>query len=114
MPFPLNPINGQTAVINNILYKYDVINNRWNKSRSATGETTTSSLLTTELNVVGTTALNAISANGTLGVSGQVLTSNGSDTFWAPVSDPSVVPLRNELNELVNLDINGIFNSVLE
>jgi hypothetical protein len=33
-----------------------------------------------------TVALNAVSANGSLGTSGQVLTSNGSDTYWSTVS----------------------------
>ncbi len=35
--------------------------------------------------VTGTTTLNAISANGSLGTAGQVLTSNGSDTYWSTV-----------------------------
>ena len=38
------------------------------------------------LSVTGTTTLRAISANGGLGSAGQVLTSNGTSTFWSTVS----------------------------
>lgn len=34
----------------------------------------------------GTAFINSISANGTLGTAGQVLTTNGSDTYWSTVS----------------------------
>ena len=36
-----------------------------------------------------TVFLNALSANGSLGIAGQVLTSNGSDTYWSNVSGGS-------------------------
>jgi len=38
------------------------------------------------LSVVGTTVLQSISANGSLGSAGQVLTSNGSGTYWSTVT----------------------------
>lgn len=38
------------------------------------------------LSVTGTTQLKAISANGSLGGAGQVLTSNGTSTYWSTAS----------------------------
>ena len=35
------------------------------------------------LNVTGTATLNAVSANGSVGSSGQVLTSNGTTLYWS-------------------------------
>ena len=41
---------------------------------------------TGNITVVGTAAINAISANGSVGTSGQVLTSNGAGIYWSTVS----------------------------
>lgn len=111
--FPSNPVNGQTTTVNNILYTYSVINNAWNKVGGLV-QPVRVGLTATQINVIGTTALNGVSANGTLGMSGHVLTSNGSDTYWAPARDTNLEPIINELNEVIELDINAIFDEVLE
>lgn len=43
----------------------------------------------TSARVTGTLTVNAISANGALGSAADVLTSNGSSVYWAPVSGGS-------------------------
>lgn len=43
----------------------------------------------TNSQVTGTLTLKAISANGSLGTTGQVLTSNGTSTYWSTVASGS-------------------------
>jgi len=112
MGFPANPVNGQIAIVNNIQYSYSAVNNSWFKTTGSIPVRV--DLKTAKLTVAGDAALNGISANGSLGLAGHVLTSNGSDTYWAPVTDISLDPILNELNEVINLDINAIFNSALQ
>lgn len=46
----------------------------------------------TNVRVTGTLTVNAISSNGTVGTAGQVLTSNGSTTYWSTVTGGSGSP----------------------
>jgi hypothetical protein len=110
--FPSNPTNGETTIVNNILYVYSSINNSWNKVSGAI--TARVGLKTTDITVAGAAVLNAISANGTLGIAGQVLTSTGSDTFWAIPKDPNIEPIRDAVNEASTLDVTTIFKSLLQ
>jgi len=58
----------------------------WSSISSGSVNTAAQYVWTNTHTFSNTIILNAISANGSLGTSGQVLTSNGSDTYWATSS----------------------------
>ena len=115
MPYPINPIDGQTAVINNVVYIYNATKKGWSRGSTGTLQPSSVSLVTTQIAITDTTTINGVSANGGFGTAGQVLTSNGSDTYWATVveTDSAVIPIQNELDEVSSLDITTLFNSTL-
>lgn len=66
------------------------------------------------VNVSGNLTINAIIANGSIGSSGQVLTTNGSSTYWASISSNATVNTAAQYNWTnthtfnANVTLNGI------
>lgn len=70
----------------------------------------TSTLTAANLVVPYTLTVNAISANGSLGLPNQVLKSNGSNTYWA--TDDTVAPAGSNMQ--VQFNNNGVFGADVE
>lgn len=97
MAFPSAPTNGQTAVVNGILYTYDATEKSWTKTSQGqsnsdivfmSGTQTVSGIKTFTANTTfsSNVIVSGISANGTIGTAGQVLFSNGANTYWSTPS----------------------------
>lgn len=81
MPFPLNPADGQVAVVNNINYEYDATNGAWTRQ---SGFSYSSGNLTVTGNLITTNGI--FWANGSLYGAGGSLYGNAEVAAYLPTS----------------------------
>ena len=79
---------GNTGSVGQVLATDGSGNLYWSDGVSGNVAVTFSNTATFDGNAtfIGTMFINGVSANGSLGTAGQVLTSNGSDTYWSTVT----------------------------
>lgn len=77
MAFPITPVNGQVAIVNNISYTYDLANESWYRN----GQTSANIIVTDTANVVANTSststtTGALKVAGGVGIVGNVYAGN--------------------------------------